>query len=75
MHWNSRAIICATALVFLGALPAPAQMPAPRATIETSMGNIVVELDAEHTPMTVANFVRYAREGHFNGTIIYRVVP
>ena len=39
------------------------------------MGNIVVELDAEHTPMTVANFVRYAREGHFDGTVFYRVVP
>lgn len=39
------------------------------------MGNIVVELDAEHTPATVANFVRYAREGHFDGTVFYRVVP
>jgi cyclophilin family peptidyl-prolyl cis-trans isomerase len=52
-----------------------AQAPAPRATIQTSMGNIVVELDAEHTPATVANFTRYAMEGHFDGTTIYRVVP
>lgn len=52
-----------------------AQMPAPRATIQTSMGNIVVELDAEHTPATVANFTRYAKEGHFDGTVIYRVAP
>ncbi len=54
---------------------AMAQTPAPRATIQTSMGNIVVELDAEHTPATVANFIRYAKEGHFDGTVIYRVVP
>lgn len=54
---------------------AAAQTPAPRATIQTSMGNIVVELDAEHTPATVANFIRYAMEGHFDGTVIYRVVP
>jgi cyclophilin family peptidyl-prolyl cis-trans isomerase len=34
-----------------------------------------VELDAEHTPATVANFLRYAKEGHFDGTVFYRVVP
>jgi cyclophilin family peptidyl-prolyl cis-trans isomerase len=43
--------------------------------IETSLGNLVIELDQEHTPATVANFVRYAKEGHFDGTIFYRVVP
>lgn len=52
-----------------------AQMPPPRATIQTSLGNIVVELDREHTPATVANFIRYAMEGHFDGTMIYRVAP
>jgi peptidyl-prolyl cis-trans isomerase A (cyclophilin A)/peptidyl-prolyl cis-trans isomerase B (cyclophilin B) len=47
----------------------------PTATLQTSMGDIVVELDREHTPATVDNFVRYAKEGHFNGTVFYRVVP
>lgn len=54
---------------------AVAQTPPPRATIQTSMGNIVVELDPQHTPATVANFIRYAMEGHFDGTVIYRVAP
>jgi len=61
--------------VLCPAVPVTAQTPAPRATIQTSMGNIVVELDAEHTPATVANFVLYAKEGHFDGTMIYRVAP
>jgi cyclophilin family peptidyl-prolyl cis-trans isomerase len=75
MALDLRRMICVVALICAGAVPVCAQTAAPRATIETSMGNIVVELDTEHTPMTVANFVRYAREGHFDGTVIYRVVP
>src|SRR5207302_3155623 len=75
MPFDLRAMVCAVALVCAGAVPAVAQTAAPRATIETSLGSIVIQLDAEHTPATVANFVRYAREGHFDGTVIYRVVP
>jgi cyclophilin family peptidyl-prolyl cis-trans isomerase len=48
---------------------------APQARIETTLGTIVVMLDAEKAPATVANFVRYAKEGHFDGTVFYRVVP
>ena len=47
----------------------------PTVTIQTSMGDIVLELDREHTPATVDNFLRYAKEAHFNGTVFYRVVP
>ena len=65
----------AAAVLCLNVMPGFAQTPAPRAVIETSMGNIVIELDAEHTPATVANFLRYAKEGHFDGTVFYRVVP
>src|SRR5438093_11651532 len=45
------------------------------AQIETSLGTITVALDRAHAPKTVANFIRYARERHFDGTIIYRVEP
>lgn len=68
------AVVFALAVLFVAG-DAAAQTPAPRATIQTSMGNIVVELDAGHTPATVANFTRYAMEGHFDGTVIYRVAP
>ena len=75
MKLRSRTPLLAAASLAFTILPALAQMPPPRATIETSLGNIVVELDAEHTPGTVANFAQYAREGHFDGTVFYRVVP
>ncbi len=49
-------------------------MSHPKVIIETSMGNIVVELDAEKAPVTVKNFLTYVDEGHYNGTIFHRVV-
>jgi cyclophilin family peptidyl-prolyl cis-trans isomerase len=59
----------------LAPLPLAAQNAAPRVSMETSLGTIVFELDREHTPATVDNFLRYAEEGHFDGTVFYRVVP
>jgi len=47
----------------------------PSAQIETSMGTITLALDRVHAPVTVDNFIRYAREGHFDNTLVYRVVP
>ncbi|MDH3998468.1 MAG: peptidylprolyl isomerase [Desulfuromonadales bacterium] len=46
----------------------------PVARIETSMGNIVIELDAENAPISAANFVEYANEGFYDGTIFHRVI-
>lgn len=48
---------------------------AQEAHIKTSLGEIDVALDAAHAPKTVENFIRYAKGGHFDGTVIYRVVP
>ena len=45
-----------------------------KATMETSMGTITLELDDEKAPETVKNFVRYAKEGHYDGTIFHRVI-
>jgi cyclophilin family peptidyl-prolyl cis-trans isomerase len=47
----------------------------PVAQIETSLGTITIALDRANAPATVDNFIRYAREGHFDGTVVYRVVP
>lgn len=41
--------------------------------IETSMGTIVVELDAARAPLTVQNFLQYVVEGYYEGTIFHRV--
>lgn len=47
----------------------------PRAHIMTNMGEIVVALDAEKAPKTVDNFVKYARDDFYDGTIFHRVIP
>ena len=58
------------------ALPAPAQdaKAKPRVQIDTSYGPIVVELEPELAPRTVANFLRYVREGFYTDTIFHRVI-
>lgn len=42
--------------------------------IETSKGEIVLELDAVKAPISVENFLSYARSGHYDGTIFHRVI-
>ncbi len=44
-------------------------------TLETSMGNIVIELDRQAAPVTVKNFLEYAEAGFYDGTIFHRVIP
>lgn len=45
------------------------------ATLGTSKGAIVLELYSDSAPKTVANFVKLAREGFYNGTKFHRVIP
>ena len=42
--------------------------------LETSLGTISIELDAERAPDTVANFLAYVSAGHYDGTIFHRVI-
>ncbi len=42
--------------------------------IRTTFGDIKLELDADKAPKTVANFLNYAREGFYDGTIFHRVI-
>jgi cyclophilin family peptidyl-prolyl cis-trans isomerase len=55
------------------ALPAAAQAK-PRVQIDTSYGPIVLELEPELAPRTVANFLRYVQEGFYRDTIFHRVI-
>ena len=46
----------------------------PKVRIETSMGNIVLELDAVNAPISTANFLAYANDGFYEDTIFHRVI-
>jgi len=59
-----------TALFFLPAAAAEN----PTAVIQTSKGEIHIELFAEQAPLTVANFINYANNGFYDGTIFHRVI-
>jgi cyclophilin family peptidyl-prolyl cis-trans isomerase len=64
------------------AAPTPTQSPeatsasakAPKAHFKTSMGEFVVELNAEKAPITVANFLDYVKKKHYDGTVFHRVI-
>jgi len=42
---------------------------------ETSSGDFIIELYPQDAPQTVANFLAYVDEGHFDGTVFHRVIP
>lgn len=46
----------------------------PFVVLETSMGEITIELDKAKAPISVENFLAYAREGYYEGTIFHRVI-
>ena len=57
------------------ALAAHAPAWAQKVRLDTSLGAIVIELDAAKAPKSVANFVEYVKAGHYDGTIFHRVIP
>ncbi len=51
-----------------------ASAASPAVQFETTMGNIIVRLDAAKAPVTVENFLNYVKSGHYDGTIFHRVI-
>ena len=69
------AVLLAAALFAGEGAGSPKPSPSrPRVKLETSLGTILVELDAERAPKTVENFLGYVRSGHYDGTIFHRVI-
>jgi cyclophilin family peptidyl-prolyl cis-trans isomerase len=54
--------------------PTQTQVPPSIVKMQTSLGTIVIQLNAEKAPNTVANFLRYTKEGFYNDTIFHRVI-
>jgi peptidyl-prolyl cis-trans isomerase A (cyclophilin A) len=64
-------------ILFTLTTSALAASPSPTVTVvmETTLGPITLELDRQRAPITVGNFIAYARSGFYNGTIFHRVMP
>lgn len=54
--------------------PTEAKAEFKYAVMNTSMGDIVLELDQGKAPISVENFVKYAEKGHYTGTVFHRVI-
>jgi cyclophilin family peptidyl-prolyl cis-trans isomerase len=63
-------LLSAAAVVPTGGLAAD-----PQIDLKTSAGDIRIELYPSKAPKTVENFLRYVRDGHYDGTIFHRVIP
>jgi peptidyl-prolyl cis-trans isomerase A (cyclophilin A) len=63
-----------TTLVALSLCAAGAALAQQKVKLATSMGDIVIELDATKAPKSVANFVQYVKDGHYDGTVFHRVI-
>ncbi|MEQ6342157.1 MAG: peptidylprolyl isomerase [Gammaproteobacteria bacterium] len=53
---------------------APVADAHPHVLMETSLGNIVLELDRAKAPKSVENFIKYVQDGFYDGTIFHRVI-
>ena len=65
---------CITALSFAGAALLAHAQSAPHVLLKTTAGDIVLELNADKAPISVANFLDYVKSGQYNGTIFHRVI-
>lgn len=54
--------------------PAAVKTEAPRVKLKTSLGDIVIELNAAKAPLTSANFLSYVKKKHYDGTVFHRVI-
>jgi peptidyl-prolyl cis-trans isomerase A (cyclophilin A) len=81
MHLPSRTLLLAAAILMLGVLPArhaaraDDAAPNPQVRVVTNAGEFIIEVFADRSPLTAANFLRYVREGFYSNVLIHRVVP
>jgi peptidyl-prolyl cis-trans isomerase A (cyclophilin A) len=71
LNFRGAAVI---ALALLGGSLVAAPAWAQKVKLATSMGDIVIELDAAKAPKTVDNFMKYVAAGHYDGTVFHRVI-
>ena len=62
------------AMLGAGLMLSASALASPSVEMQTSMGSIVIELNSEKAPITVKNFLQYAKDGFYNGTIFHRTI-
>ena len=74
---RARLLLVPLAAFLLATLPLPGQddVPRPAVLFETTEGEFTIELFADKTPRTAANFLRYVEGNRFDDTIFHRVIP
>ncbi|MCU0804182.1 MAG: peptidylprolyl isomerase [Burkholderiales bacterium] len=60
--------------ILLLAVATAAHAADPRVELKTNRGVVVLELYPDKAPKTVANFLQYVKEGHYDGTVFHRVI-
>lgn len=50
------------------------EVESKKVRLKTNMGDIVIQLNAEKAPVTVANFLKYVEADHYDGTVFHRVI-
>lgn len=58
----------------LAGFTSSAQASPPQVLLKTSMGEIVLEMDADKAPGTTANFLQYVKDKHYDGLVFHRVI-
>jgi peptidyl-prolyl cis-trans isomerase A (cyclophilin A) len=74
--WLPHRLACVLAILtaLLAHSAAWAADPPTQVRVTTNMGDFVIEVMPDRAPLTVANFLRYVREGYYSNTLIHRVV-
>ena len=70
-----RATVLLIALIPVATLAQQSTSLTPQVRVETTQGSFVLELDTVRAPLTSENFLRYVRDGYYDGTVFHRVIP
>ena len=66
---------CLFLLAFAFLFSIAAHAANPQLEVKTSQGTLIIELYQDKAPKSVENFLQYAKDGFFNGTVFHRVIP
>ena len=71
---TSRLHTCVATLLLMSVAASAFAQSAVRVRVQTELGDIVIEVDHAHAPITAANFLKYVDAGQFNGGVFHRTV-